>query len=136
MHHRDSSDSSPAGSIQAPILGRRGAPRLRLAIPAKLISLYGEVRCILINVSRTGARLTLAEPLAEGEDAILLISNMELFGSIIRTTVGQYGGTNAMEFDDPITDEAVLEIRSFADDFEFNERRALREEAHNWVHGT
>ena len=46
-------------------LGRRAAARLRLAIPARFASIYSTQNCILLDISRTGAGLALASPLAE-----------------------------------------------------------------------
>ena len=117
-------------------VGRRSAPRLRLAIPARLISLYGHYRCILIDLSSTGAQLGFETPLDTGETAILEIAGRELFCDIVRKDEGPNGGTNGLTFDPPLSEEMVLDMRRFAETYELDELRGLRSEVKDWVEGT
>ena len=120
----------------APIpIGKRGAPRLRLSIPAKLISRYATQRCILIDVSCTGAQVGLEEPLDLQETAILQIGTMEPFGEVVRTVRRKNGGINGVKFDPPIDKAEVLEIRSFAENYEREQLRAIRLQVQEWVDG-
>lgn len=112
-------------------IGRRAAPRLRLSIPARLVTVSETRRCVLLDVSRSGAQISLAKPLAEGEAGFLRFANTEVFASVIRVSTG----LNGVEFDVPMTDEDVLAIRRFAEDYEADERSALRNEARAWVMG-
>lgn len=123
------------GSDDVSGVGRRGAPRLRLAIPARFVSIYATQTCILLDISRTGARLALAKPLARDGSGYIEIGRFELFGSIVRTECGPEGGVNAMLFDDPLTKAQVLEIRGFAEEFESREQLSLRDQARRWVSG-
>ncbi len=116
-------------------VGRRTAARLRLAIPARFISIYSTQNCILLDISRTGARLALARPLAEHKSGFVAFAHFELFGSIVRADRGADGGANALAFDDPITEADVLEVRRFAESFEMRERLALRDVVRRWVAG-
>lgn len=117
-------------------VGRRSAPRLRLAIPAKLISLYGHYRCILIDLSSTGAQLGLATPLDVGETAILEIAGRELFCDIVRKAEGLNGGTNGLTFDPSLSEKMVLDMRRFGETYQSDELRGLRSEVREWVEGT
>lgn len=118
----------------APV-GRRSAARLRLAIPARFVSIFGTQSGILLDVSRLGARIGLARPPAEGDAGYLEIARFEVFGMVVRTDRGIEGGIIGIVFDEPLTDAQVLEIRSHAEQFETNERQALRNQVRRWVTG-
>jgi hypothetical protein len=127
------SGSSAADS--APVAGRRAAPRLRLAIPARFESIYSHHACILLDISCTGARIALSRPVAEGQSGYIAIGRMEIFGMIVRAERGGEFSVNAMAFDDPISRDAVLAIRSFAESFEAREHQVLRDQVKRWVAG-
>ena len=112
-------------------VGRRAAPRLRLSIPARLITVAETRRCILLDLSRSGAQIGLELPLQIGDVGFLQFAEMEVFAAVIRTGPG----LNGVEFDIPLEDSEVLAVRHFAEAFEADERRALRSEARNWVLG-
>jgi hypothetical protein len=127
--------TSPSGSEATAAIGRRGSSRLRLAIPARFVSVYSTQNCVLVDISRTGARLALARPLATGQSGYIELARFEVFGSIVRKECGPDGGVNALAFDDPLSKAQVLEIRGFADDFELREQQALRDQVRRWVAG-
>lgn len=124
----------PAGEGVAAV-GRRAAPRLRLAIPARFVSIYSVQPCVLLDISCTGARMALGEPLARGKSGYIEIARMEIFGDVVRTERGVDGGVNAIAFEHPISKAQVLEIRRFAEDFELREHKALRDQVRRWVTG-
>lgn len=129
--------SSAARSV-APadtVTGRRGAARLRLSIPAKLISLFATQRCILIDISRGGAQVGLAEPLRLGEDLCVEIAGLEPFGTVVRCDRGLHGGVNGIAFEDWLSDEEVLSVRRFSENFLEVEQARLRREARKWITG-
>jgi len=119
----------------AAAIGRRSAPRLRLAVPARFVSVFSTQNCILLDISRSGARLSLATPIADGQSGYLEIARLEVFGSIVRTERGIDGGINAMAFDDVIAKAQVLDIRRHAEHYEARERHALRDQVRHWVTG-
>lgn len=126
-------DREPATS---PIpIGKRGAARLRLSIPAKLVSRYANHRCILIDLSATGAQVGLEEPLNLEETAILEIGGIEPFGEVVRCERSKNGGINGLRFDPELSDADVLKVRAFAENHERDELRSLRSEVRNWVDG-
>ncbi len=126
---------SPLTQYASVPVGRRAAARLRLAIPARFVSIYSTQNCILLDISRTGARLALASPLAESQSGFVAFAHFELFGSIVRADHGADGGANALSFDDPITEANVLDVRRFAEGFERRERLAVRDLVRRWVAG-
>ena len=112
-------------------VGRRSAPRLRLSIPARLVSLSETRRFVLLDVSRTGAQISLPKPLAVGEAAFLSFAGFEVFVSVMRAG----NGHNGLEFDIEMSDADILATRQYAESYEADERRALMEEVRAWVTG-
>ncbi len=129
------SDNDRLANDAAAPVGRRSAPRLRLSIPARLVTLFDTRRCILVNLSRTGAQIGLEQPLGKGEGAFLQLAGIDQFGSITRCAVGLGGGFNGLEFECPLTDRQVLALRDHAESFADAESRALRDEVRAWVTG-
>ncbi len=115
----------------SPKIGRRGCPRLRLGIPAQLVTLDGLVRCILVELSRTGARTELKRPLAVGDGAFLQCGNIDRFAIVVRRE-GQFNG---FEFETPLSNEQVLKVRSYSESFAENELREWRKFVREWVTG-
>lgn len=122
-----SADSERPGSV----IGRRAAPRLRISLPAQLTAVDKVHTCILINLSRSGARIAILDALREGEGAILRCGVIDHFGIVTRSD----GGMNALAFDEQLTDAMVLETRRYQENFHERERRALLETARGWVTG-
>jgi hypothetical protein len=121
--------------VSAPVTGRRAAPRLRLAIPARFVSIHATQRCVLIDLSRTGARMALATPVAPGQPGYLEIDRMEIFGTIVRVQRSGEVALHALAFDDPIPQQAVLCIRAYAEGLEARSQMALRDQVRRWVTG-
>lgn len=117
-------------------VGRRSAPRLRLSIPAELVSLYDRRRCILIDLSCTGAQVGLERPLREGDEVVLQIAGLAPFADVVRQAIGEHGGVNGLSFDPPISEDEVLKVRAHSERFRDDEMRALRREVQQWVEGT
>ncbi|MFN3991188.1 MAG: hypothetical protein ACK4IS_13125 [Erythrobacter sp.] len=114
-----------------PKIGRRGAARLRLSLPGQLVAVERVHRCILLNLSRTGAQVAILDALREGEGAILKCGVINHFAVVTRSEFG----LNALAFDEPLSDAQVIEIRQYYENFEERERRALIETARKWVNG-
>ncbi|WP_073975916.1 PilZ domain-containing protein [Erythrobacter donghaensis] len=120
-------------------IGRRASARLRLAIPARFVSVAATQACILLDVSRSGARIALARPVPCRQSGYVAVGLLELFGVVVReeragADKGR-GGINAVAFDEPISEADVLAIRRYAEDFELRERHALRDQVRRWVAG-
>lgn len=112
-------------------VGRRSAPRLRLSLPAQLVAVEKAHTCILLNLSRSGAQVAILDSVREGEGAMLRCGVINHFVLVTRSEFG----LNALVFDEPLTDEIVLETRRYHENFEERERRALIETARKWVTG-
>lgn len=112
-------------------VGRRGAPRLRLSIPARLMTISETRRCVLLDVSQSGAQIGLEKPMAEGEAGFLTFAGFEVFGYVARAGTG----FNGLEFDVELENRDVVAIRRYAESYEADKRSALREEARAWVMG-
>lgn len=120
---------------QPPATGRRGAARLRLAVPALVITTKANDPCVLLDLSRTGARIGMARPLDLGELLYLKIARLEVFAEVVRRHCGQAGGVNGLTFDEPLPDAAVLAVRHHAETFAQRERDSLRDQVRRWVSG-
>ncbi len=114
-----------------PNTGRRAAPRLRLSLPARLVAVDRTHQCILMNLSRNGAQIAILDSLREGEGAVLKCGKIDQFVIVNRSEFG----LNALSFEEPISDEMVLHIRRYHENFEERERRMLVETARKWVSG-
>lgn len=128
----------PASSLPtfADMLGRRGAARLRLVVPAKLISVYETQNCMLLDISQTGARLALERPLGVNASGYLRVGPIEVFATAVRLRMGEEtGGVNGLEFDIKLTKPQVLAVRAYAENYEMAERRAFLMHARDWVMG-
>lgn len=112
-------------------VGRRSAPRLRLSLPGQLVAVERAHRCILLNLSRTGAQVAILDALREGEGAILRCGVIDHFAIVTRSEFG----LNALQFEEPLTDAQVIEIRHHFENFAEREKRALIETARKWVNG-
>lgn len=112
-------------------VGRRAAARLRLALPAKLVTICETRTCVVSNLSQTGAQIGLERPLALGDAAFLQCGGIDQFGTIVRCR----RGVNALHFEAPLTHDQVLAIRDFADNSDALERQSLRQMARDWIAG-
>ncbi len=132
-------DTSLTQDETAANIGRRASARLRLAIPARFVSITATQSCILLDISRSGARIALANPAPCRQSGYIAIGRLEPFGIVVRSErlgIGAGGGgINAVAFDEPIAQAEVLEIRRYAEDFALRERQALRDQVRRWVSG-
>ncbi|WP_101792217.1 PilZ domain-containing protein [Porphyrobacter sp. TH134] len=125
-------DTKSNGHIPAAMpVGRRSAPRLRLSLPAQLVAVDKAHTCILLNLSRSGAQVAILDSVRVGEGAMLRCGVINHFVLVTRSEFG----LNALVFDEPLTDEIVLETRRYHETFEERERRAMIETARKWVTG-
>jgi hypothetical protein len=112
--------------------GKRLAGRLKTRIPARLVTLDGEFRVVLANLSRSGASVYRSGLELTSGNAILQWIDFEAFCHVRWNTQGQCG----LEFDEAIADDWVLATRTYdaaerlPDDKELSRRRAR-----DWVAG-
>ena len=116
-------------------VGRRGAARLRLSIPGRLITLSDTKGCIVVDMSCSGLQIGLAEPLSNGTDVIVQTAGYELFGTVVRCLKNINGGSNGIVFEIPLDKSDILAVRAYSETYEYDEQYALRKEAMAWVSG-
>lgn len=131
LSRSDQRSHDPEGASRATHIGRRAAPRLRLSLPARFVAIESTHKCILLNISRTGAQIAILNSVREGEGGFLHCGKLSAFAIVTRSEFS----LNALEFDEEISDEDVLDIRSYYETFEERERRQLIETARKWVNG-
>ena len=112
-------------------IGRRAAPRLRLSLPARLVAVDRVHSCVLLNLSRSGAQVAIHDAMAIGEGAMLQCGDIDHFVIVAR----QEPGLNGLQFDEEISDDLVLDIRRYHENYETHERRALVDKVRKWVNG-
>jgi len=115
-------------AAEADFQPRRGKARLRLGIPADLLTLHGRTRVTLLDLSETGARLRY-----DGEgisDGVLEWLDHEAFGAVVRQTGDEVG----LRFDEPIEQDCVLETRERLPLIASSEDSLMRF-AREWVRG-
>ena len=89
--------------------GRRTSPRETVLLPAAMMSLSSSRTVYLVDMSRTGARLRIEQPLIEGQDIWLKISASNIFGTVVWVEEDHCG----ILFDDVLDgdDAALLQSR-------------------------
>lgn len=91
--------------------GRRRHSRLRVCLPAKLVTLSGTVHATLLDVSFRGARLAVSRFVTPGSDAVLSWGKFEAFSRIAWCRGDQCG----LDFDEPLHGDVLLATRDLAD---------------------
>ncbi len=113
-------------------VGKRAHARLRVRLPAKLITLHGECRPALIDLSAGGARVGKPGLECHPGKAILQWAGYEAFGQIVWARDGLAG----MRFEEPIPDAWVMATRKLAEDAPLPDDAELhRRIARDWVGG-
>jgi len=87
--------------------GRRAAPRLRLRVPVHLITLNGQGRAIMENVSLTGARIASRFALRPGMSCLVQLPQLELFADVAWSSHGRCG----LVFETPLSQQQLLAMR-------------------------
>ncbi len=107
---------------------RRGKARLRVGIPADLLTVHGRSPVTLLDLSETGARLRY-----EGDgisDGVLEWLGYEAFGAVVRHADSEVG----LRFDEPIAQDCVLDTRERLPTMQQGEDEVVRF-AREWVGG-
>lgn len=118
--------------LQPVAVGKRAQGRLRVRLPAKLITLHGEYRLALIDLSTGGARVGKPGLDCQPGKGLVQWAGYEAFGRIVWARDGLAG----VRFEEPIPDEWVMATRRLAeaeplpDDAELHRRIAR-----DWVGG-
>lgn len=112
--------------------GRRQAARVRLALPGKVILITGYEPCLLNDLSQTGACVTVsgtAPPV--GHDVVLQVNAIEAFGSVVWRSGSNFG----VLFDDRLSKDDVVRLRTIHDHFQTLEEQRRSRQAREFVQG-
>jgi hypothetical protein len=112
--------------------GRRASSRLRLRLPAELITLDGQGSAVLENISATGARVSSHFTLRPGASCILRLARLELFADVAWCAQGRLG----LNFEEPLSQEHLVTLRNLNPAGLANERAASQDWARSFVNGT
>ena len=92
--------------------GRRRHSRLRVHLPAKLITLDGTLSATLLNLSYSGAKLLLGtRAVRRGSSAVLNWGAFEAFCTVAWVTGGHCG----LDFDEALHPQVLIATRDLAD---------------------
>jgi hypothetical protein len=127
----DVRDAMPPSHDPIPNTGRRAAPRLRLTVPARLVTVTRTHDCILIDISSSGAQVILPEPLAVLEAAQLQCGMLDEFVIVNRERYR----LNGLEFDEKLPRERILALRAAFDAMDRKDREATAAAARNLIYG-
>lgn len=112
--------------------GRRARSRLRVRLPAKIITLHGEQTVILADLGYFGARITNGDPPREGAEVILQWGRFEAFGRVSWSANGAFG----IAFFDALPADVLIATRDMDDnDRAPSEREQARNFARAWASG-
>ncbi len=120
------------GKHAPPSIGRRRDSRLRIAIPATLITVAGQWRATLCDISQSGARLRIGEQIRDDQEAVLSWLEFESFGKIVWCHDGYVG----LEFYDLLAPNVLIVSRDRMDlgDVVTDEQKVL-ERSKAWYQG-
>ena len=123
--------NSPSGSDSANA-GRRGRSRLRVRLPARIITRTQTAQAILADLSLTGAKVSTTAELKLGGEVVLEWGKFEAFGEVVWIR-GQYCG---ISFFDMIAPPVLIATRDLDDTSHLpRDSDMLREVAQGWVKG-
>ena len=109
---------------------RRRHSRLRVHLPARLITLHGTLPATLINLSFSGAKIVVGSAsVARGASGVLTWGSFEAFCSVAWSDGGKCG----LDFDEPLKPHMLIETRDLADSTSGID--ADRVAAQNWSAG-
>lgn len=112
--------------------GRRKAARVRLGLPGRVIFVTGHESCRLENLSRTGARITVAyDAPAVCDSAVIMVEGLEAFGAV----VWRRGTTFGLHFEEPVPEREVVRLRAIFDHYESLDLENRRRRARDFVQG-
>ncbi len=93
-------------------IGRRRHSRLRLCLPARLITLSGNFNATLVDLSRTGARIAVDRSPTAGCEAVLEWGSHDAF-----CTVAWFDGNCCgLRFEESLPQKIILATRQLGED--------------------
>jgi hypothetical protein len=91
---------------------RRIESRARVALETRVQTLHGRVPAYLLNLSCHGAMLQMVAPPGRGNTVIVICGPLDGLGTIVWSEDDRCG----VEFEEPIAEEMVIDLRHMADE--------------------
>lgn len=91
-------------------IGRRMHSRLRVSLPARVVSIHGDQRIQVENISQTGMKLRWKQQVRPHSDVVLSFAGIELFGKVVWATNENAG----ISLDQPLPVATILALRDEA----------------------
>lgn len=91
---------------------KRTESRARVAMEAKVVTVSGRATGFVLNVSCHGAMVQTAEPPSQGSSVVLKCGPLDELGKVAWVEQGRIG----IEFDEPVSEDLVVELRQLADE--------------------
>lgn len=114
------------------MIGRRRDSRLRVGVPAQIITLHGQFSASLADLSQSGAHIRTRGDLVRGEELVVTWLGFEAFGSVVWAVAGEAG----LEFDEPLPVPILLQTREQVDmGLAPSAEQAAYEGARSWYMG-
>ncbi len=114
------------------MIGRRRDSRLRVGVPAQLITLHGQFTASLADLSQSGAHIRTKGRLVRGDEAVVTWLGFEAFGTIVWAASGEGG----LEFDEFLPEAILIQTRQQVDQgIAPNAEQAAYDGARSWYMG-
>lgn len=111
--------------------GSRHFNRLRLGAQASLVLTHETRRCLIDDISATGARLRIDRPLAERQGAQLVFHELRLFATVMWCRGAECG----LRFETPLEQEDMQGMLWITENRELYERICRTGHAMDWADG-
>ena len=86
--------------------------RARVALEARVQTLHGRIPAYLLNLSCHGAMVQMVTPPSRGNTVIIICGPLDVLGAVVWSEHDRCG----VEFDEPIPEEMVIDLRRMADE--------------------
>lgn len=114
------------------MIGRRGASRLKISLPAKLETISGGHPAEIRDLSETGAKIRLGIAPRVAADVVLKLWSIEAFSQVVWAADDLVG----LKFDEPLSPQQVLAVRAKAETLPIMDRQELAEAGRAWCRGS
>lgn len=118
-------------SLPRPGPGHRHGNRLRLGVPAQLQLTHETCKCLLDDISVSGARLRIAQPLSPNQTAVLTFHELKVYALVKWCK----GGACGLQFEQPLELEDMQGMLWITENRELYERICNEAHALAWAEG-
>ena len=119
-------------SLPRPGPGHRNANRLRLGVPAQLQLTHETRTCLLDDVSKSGARLRITQPLTPHQTAVLTFHELKVYATVMWSKGAECG----LRFETPLDLEDMQGMLWITENRVLYDRICNEAHALAWAEGT